>query len=46
MTVSINLNPRVRGSMMALSPFAVLLEEAVAEEENDPVGSSLKGTRG
>lgn len=47
-TVSMNLNPRVLGSIIALSPFVVLLEEeaAAAAAENDPVSSFPKGTRG
>lgn len=51
--MSMNLNPRVLGSIIALSPFVVLLEEAAAVEEEevvveekDPVSSFLKGTRG
>lgn len=43
---SVRLNPRVLGSIIALSPSVVLMEEAAAAEENDPVSFFLKGTRG
>lgn len=41
--MSVNLNPRL-GSIIALSPFVVLLKEAAAE--NNPVSSFPKGVSG
>lgn len=45
-TVSMHLNPRVLGSIIAQSPFVVLLEEAAAAKENDPVSFFSEGNQG